>query len=544
MESKVYEKMGKVILVGFIIFSMLVIWLVNVYFSEENKYRQREVDTIMSKAILQDTYHTNKILEDMEKNLIIQKDLLQEIVSEQNMKLSNTSLLPIVYLPQENVSILDESRIASSEKIGNIIIKGNWNELDGSVKAEINQMTLLFQIQSILNKSDNTLMNSAYYSKDGYVLFHPYIELGKRDMNYNMIFSSIDDLFNKVQELDKNDDNFNIEIGWDQATIDSSKKVTLSTAMPILVNDEIVGILTGSISQDRYTELLQKDLENIDAFIVDASNSIIYSSNKDFENLENIDHVFKENYGIKYYQNKFPTQLEVRREKEYTLFITQLAKENWYIIYAVDNLKTLNSIRIFALNLIMVVMVFGISYYAIRFDSLNRINIESIVRHAQNDSMTELLNHKYILDTLKRFLKYRRIRQMAVMMLDIDDFKVINDSYGHGVGDQVISICANVLKGEMISNNCIAGRYGGEEFLFIAVRMSKEDVFELAERIRVKVNEMVYEKMGFNITISIGVYHIVKPTPLSVIELVNEADQYLYEAKRAGKNQVQGGSNI
>lgn len=541
MDSVGYGKTGRITLVGFLIFSLLVIWVVNTYFVEEKKFLQREVDTQMSKNILLDTYNTNQILIDMEKSLSLQKEWLKSLLSAE--KETNNTNLPITYLNNENVSIIDADKLENPFDIGSIIINGNWSELDSDIKLEINHMSELFKLEKVLNEKMDFPMNSIYYSKNNYVTFYPYLELGKRQMDYNKIFTSVDGLIAKVKDLDKTDSSFNLEEGWNQATIDSSKKVTLSSTLPIIIEDEIVGMLTGSINEDSYSAILKKDLSNTDIFIADANNSIIYTSNKNCENLSDINEVFLEQYSVKYYQNKFPIQLEIRREKEYTLYITQLAKEKWYLIYVVDNLEDIAGLKLFAFNFIMVVMLFGIVYYAIRFDSINRINIESIIKNAQNDSMTELLNHKYIMDALKKFVKYRRIRQLAVMMLDLDDFKTINDTYGHAIGDQVIHSCADVLKNELLSNNCIAGRYGGEEFLFITLRASKEESFELAERIRVKVHEMIYEKTGLNVTISIGVYHVTKPIHLSAVDLVNEADRYLYEAKNAGKNQVQGGSN-
>lgn len=541
MDSIGYGKTGRVTLVGFVIFSLLIIWVVNAYFVEEKKFLQREVDTQMSKSILLDTYNTNQILIDMKKSLSLQREwLIQLLSSDKETEIIN---LPITYLNTEQVSVLEGSKYEDSSDIGNIVINGNWNFLDSKLKSEVSYMSELFKLQKTLNQNIDFPMNSIYYSKNNYVTFYPYLEIGKRDMDYNKIFASIDGLIDKVKELDKMDSQFKLEEGWSQASVDSTKKVTLSSSLPIVIENEIVGMLTGSIHEDSYSVLLKKDLPNTDVFIADANSSVIYSSNKNFENLSDINQIFLEQYGVKYYQNKFPTQLEIRREKGFTLYITQLEMENWYLIYVVNNLEDIAGLKLFILNFIMFVMLGGIVYYAIRFDGIKRVNIESIIKNAQNDSMTELLNHKYIMDALKKFVKYRRIRQLAVMMLDLDDFKTINDTYGHAIGDQVIQSCADTLKEELITNNCIAGRYGGEEFLLITLRTPKEETLELADSIRIKIHERIYEKTGYSVTISIGVYHMTKPTSLSAVDLVNEADKYLYKAKNAGKNQIQGGSN-
>lgn len=545
MESMGYEKAGRITLIGFVIFSLLVIWVVNSYFTKEKEFLQREVDMEMTKSVLLDTYSTNQVLNDMHESMITQREYIKHILSNKAQSIEG-DLPALTYLNNENVSILDESKVYDQSEVGNIILYGDWAYLDSNIKTEINQMSNLFELEKILNKQINFEMNSIYYSKNKYVTFYPYVEIGKRKVDYKQIFTNVDELIDKIQELDQNDLNFNPEEGWDRATVEnnSTKKVTLSTAMPIIINNEIQGILTGSINESSYSERLNKDIKNTDVFITDSNNAVIYTNNKNFENLSDINDVFLNQYKIKYYQNKFPTQLEIRREKEYTLYITKLAKEKWYMIYVVDNMNNTAVFRLFIMNLIMFTMLFGIIYYAIRFDSIKRVNLESIIKNAKNDSMTELLNHKHIMDTLKKFVKHKRIRQLAIMMLDLDDFKVINDTYGHAVGDQVIQNCANVLKAQMNNDNSIAGRYGGEEFLFVSLRTTKEEALELAERIRVSISEMIYDKMGLNVTVSIGVYHVVKPNQLNVVELVHEADKYLYEAKKAGKNKVIGGSNI
>ncbi|PKM94040.1 MAG: hypothetical protein CVU84_11260 [Firmicutes bacterium HGW-Firmicutes-1] len=542
MESIGYEKSGKITLVGFVIFSLIVIWLVNVYFIGERDYLQRETDMQMSKEILLDSQKTDQVLINMHQNLLVQKEWLKKIIRSKSNN-ENYFLSQTVYLEDKDVTIINEAQITDATEVGNVIIYGKQSEYNAQLMNELNQLDDYFKLEKVLYSNIDFPMNSIYYSKNKYVTYYPYVEIGKRDVDYNQIFSNVDGLIEKIQKLDLEDENFDPEEGWDRASIDdsTSKKLTLSTAMPVVVDGEISGILTGTIDGAVLHEIFKKDKSAADIYVTDASNSIIFTSNKDYEVLTNISDVFLQQYKVKYFQNKFPTPIEIRREKEYTLYITKLSKENWYVIYVVDKKNVMAGTRIVLLNLMMIIMVIGIVYYSLRYSNLKKDKLESIIKNSKHDSMTELLNHKNIMEALKKFVKYRRIRQLAVMMLDLDDFKKVNDTFGHAIGDDVIRTCATTIKSILDNKNALCGRYGGEEFMIIASRISEQDAVELAERIRVSINEAIYEKMGINVTISIGVYHIVKPIDLSTIELVNKADKNLYIAKNAGKNQVQNG---
>ena len=123
-------------------------------------------------------------------------------------------------------------------------------------------------------------------------------------------------------------------------------------------------------------------------------------------------------------------------------------------------------------------------------------------------------------------------------MIDIDDFKEVNDTYGHTTGDQVLKICADVIKRLMDVERCVCGRYGGDEFLLLAIKHEEGEARSLAEEIRIKVNERIYDEMGISVTVSIGVHPIMKPTILTDVELIDKVDENLYAAKTLGKNQV------
>lgn len=152
------------------------------------------------------------------------------------------------------------------------------------------------------------------------------------------------------------------------------------------------------------------------------------------------------------------------------------------------------------------------------------------------DSMTGLLNHNASIDLLNR-LRHAVLRydnDLAVIMLDIDFFKSINDQFGHPAGDKVIISIANILK-ETIRDSDGAGRYGGEEFILILPETNINAAKELAERIRQDILQLDLDEIdNKKVTSSFGLAVFEANSPES--NLIDQADSALYKAKEAGRN--------
>lgn len=163
-------------------------------------------------------------------------------------------------------------------------------------------------------------------------------------------------------------------------------------------------------------------------------------------------------------------------------------------------------------------------------------------RMTKIDAVTELYNHKTFHEYLDRLIDQssRSGLRLHLAMLDIDNFKKINDKFGHQVGDIVLSNLADGLR-QCSSPHDFISRYGGEEFAIILVDQSDDEVSASAERIRAHVEQMnIIEMDGQAVTISIGLQAYSKGS--SKEELFRSADGALYEAKRAGKNKVVWGN--
>lgn len=160
---------------------------------------------------------------------------------------------------------------------------------------------------------------------------------------------------------------------------------------------------------------------------------------------------------------------------------------------------------------------------------------------AQTDYLTHIANRRHIIKEGRRLLALCQQKQqdLAIIIIDIDDFKPINDEYGHAVGDLVIKqVVKNMRAG--LNGNQLLGRVGGEEFLLLLPNMNKGRACAVAEQIRQQVADkpILVDEVQLQITVSLGVA-VNQPPVAHFEELLKRADDAMYGAKSAGKNQVQ-----
>lgn len=164
---------------------------------------------------------------------------------------------------------------------------------------------------------------------------------------------------------------------------------------------------------------------------------------------------------------------------------------------------------------------------------------EKIQHQATTDSLTGLVNHKTFYETLEKELwRSRRYGgQISLIMIDIDNLKTINDTFGHRAGDRVIKTISRQIN-ECIRQIDTAARYGGDEFAVILPNTSLADTIFVAERmVEATAQTPVYwEKQPISLSISVGVGQYDANS--SPEDMTNRSDQALYTAKKAGKNTV------
>lgn len=156
------------------------------------------------------------------------------------------------------------------------------------------------------------------------------------------------------------------------------------------------------------------------------------------------------------------------------------------------------------------------------------------------DDLTNLPNRRYLNSHLESvMLKFEEIKAVfGVMFFDLDFFKKINDNYGHNAGDEVLKMVANVFKNSS-RNKDVIGRWGGEEFLGVFENIEKKKFLEIAERIRMLIEnsqvDLGDEKI--KVTVSIGVAIAKEGEKIETV--IRRADEALYLAKKKGRNRVE-----
>jgi two-component system cell cycle response regulator len=159
------------------------------------------------------------------------------------------------------------------------------------------------------------------------------------------------------------------------------------------------------------------------------------------------------------------------------------------------------------------------------------------------DYLTGLYNRKFFMERLHEEISWasRYMEPLSMIILDIDHFKKINDTYGHSCGDEVLKRLAGSLYGMLRAQDVLA-RYGGEEFVVLLSNTSAEDVFEIGEKLRagIQATEFFFNSREGRIpvTISVGVATAVDSSELEAEALINRSDAALYEAKAGGRNRV------
>jgi len=173
--------------------------------------------------------------------------------------------------------------------------------------------------------------------------------------------------------------------------------------------------------------------------------------------------------------------------------------------------------------------------------SIETVFHDELSNLAHLDGLTGCFNRKYILDYLETEVKRCQKLELplSLIMLDLDHFKNINDTYGHLTGDYVLKETVRLLRDKVLRTSDVLGRYGGEEFCVIMSEAALRTGNDVAERIRkaVEKHEYIFDGKTLAVTISAGVAQISKREDSSK-DLIEAADKALYRAKEAGRNKV------
>jgi two-component system, cell cycle response regulator len=179
-------------------------------------------------------------------------------------------------------------------------------------------------------------------------------------------------------------------------------------------------------------------------------------------------------------------------------------------------------------------------------DVLDEKLTSSLYDSATKDALTGAFNKKFLMDSLEKEFAFctRHSLPLSLLILDVDHFKQVNDTYGHPAGDFVLMQLSAAVR-DTIRTEDIWARYGGEEFVLLLRDCPPLRAAGVAERLRRRIEHMsmMFKQDKLNITVSIGVATAKDGNIEEASGLIRAADAYLYQAKRAGRNRVVAGSD-
>lgn len=290
--------------------------------------------------------------------------------------------------------------------------------------------------------------------------------------------------------------------------------------------------------------------ENTSRFYADLlniSNKII-SLDDTQEILDNILNFFKKKFPVSDIYLKIDSDMfEVQSVNNFEMVIPsdEVFSTDPLEIYYVSNYKDF-SIRYYLNNRNLIT---SFDLFVEIFDSIVIIDnflsgsLNRII-HQQNsihDYLTGSFSRRYLYLRLEEeFEKSKREdKDLCLILLDLDDFKIINDTYGHKKGDEVLKFLVQLAK-KSLRNFDILGRYGGEEFIILLPDTSEKEGVKIAERLKDNLSKESKDFFGFSVTASFGLTSLKqKKDVLSYETLIENADKATYKAKESGKNQVQ-----
>jgi diguanylate cyclase (GGDEF)-like protein len=231
----------------------------------------------------------------------------------------------------------------------------------------------------------------------------------------------------------------------------------------------------------------------------------------------------------------------------FALFASSYAAFYYLLSFTITNQEVLLSNRVngataVGIGFLLSVTLWQYNYTNVIQKKFIEVQQKQLEKMAYYDPLTDLPNRRLFEKLIKReFASMQRYGHEAVLVfLDIDDFKQINDTYGHTVGDEVLRQLADLLKNKIRESDTVA-RFGGEEFIILLPRTSVEEGYVFAERLRKLIMEKIFtvDSITLQITSSFGVSSLRDVNGKIMDNYYCQADKALYYAKQSGKNRVE-----
>lgn len=172
-----------------------------------------------------------------------------------------------------------------------------------------------------------------------------------------------------------------------------------------------------------------------------------------------------------------------------------------------------------------------------------KLEKERLKKQINIDNLTQLFNKKYFFEVYLSIYQKMKFLELpiGVLLIDIDNYKNYNDTYGHMAGDECLKNVANIFE-QYTRNNDLVARYGGEEFIILVENQNVHQLYQIGEKLRKAVENMNIENFVSveqkKLTISIGICCVIPKEDIEPLEVIHEADHALYQSKRNGKNRT------
>jgi diguanylate cyclase (GGDEF)-like protein len=296
-----------------------------------------------------------------------------------------------------------------------------------------------------------------------------------------------------------------------------------------------VGLTVNAVKQ--MVEKCQKTYQREIYFVKKDGNIVLFANNANMsgKSIHNIEGLGKQSETI--LKQDSGSYQYVRDGNKFLLNVRYIPELNWYLFVEKNENDALSTIRkVLYLNILICLLISSVVMF-ITVITINRYQ-KRLEDMATTDSLTGVYNRQSFEILVDQIIKEsKRMKSIvSAMMIDIDYFKIINDTYGHACGDKVLKELVDIIHKNLRESDVIC-RWGGEEFLVILNNCSIDDAIEVSEKVRIAVeNELFCGEKQITATISIGVteYH----DKLIIDEMINNADIALYNAKHAGRNIV------
>ena len=310
-----------------------------------------------------------------------------------------------------------------------------------------------------------------------------------------------------------------------------------------------IGFIGLAIDLDHFATKLAKFKKDygFELYFVDSNNEVTLSSEQIMQTVShhrkdvvtNISELpWYQQYQREYQSKKDNSQPLLDYSSNELIISQMLLKELNWRVFIIAPPVTEQSVywQLFIQNLIIFLLVSLALYYLFTL-CINNFRSD-LVKDSETDYLTQLPNRSFI------HWKYSQLKEeydhVSVVIADIDNFKILNDKYGHLFGDDVLKVIAKKLS-ENLRNNDLAGRWGGEEFILILPDTNAQQAQEIIDRIRKNIATIPFTPSStskeFNVTVSFGISES-SLSNTSLEEILAKADQALYSVKANGRNQV------